>query len=156
MSAVVQQVAPLPVSPDSVLAYSNPDLLERIMEKEGIDEATAQVLYRDMLQFLYIAGTSGGEVYAPTSKVDVAWHHFILFTHDYEEFCYKYFGTFIHHVPNTKRRMHLVGTGLLPKTIQKARSLFGQLSANWTGKDGDDSCVTDCEKCSGHTNCNNK
>lgn len=86
--------------------------------------------------------------------IDEAWHHFILFTQDYDEFCKKHFGKFIHHVPNTRRRAHIVGSGVLAKTIQTARGIFGDLSVNWTGTEGA-RCVSDCEKCSGHTNCSN-
>ncbi len=156
MNAVLLRLAPTSNLTKNALAYSNPDLLERIMEKEGLSEEAAKVLFRDMLQFLHIAGTSNGKVFAPTSAIDAAWHHFILFTHDYSEFCHKYFGEFVHHIPNTKSRMHLVGSGLLPRTIQKARALFGPLSSNWTGNTDVDvvDCVTDCTQCSGHTNCN--
>jgi hypothetical protein len=31
--------------------------------------------------------------------IDQAWHVFLLFTQDYAEFCEKYFGFFVHHVP---------------------------------------------------------
>ncbi len=35
----------------------------------------------------------------PSQAVDVAWHEFILFTHDYEKFCHQSFGHFLHHTP---------------------------------------------------------
>ncbi|SFV66705.1 hypothetical protein MNB_SV-13-1150 [hydrothermal vent metagenome] len=35
----------------------------------------------------------------PSQVVDLAWHEFILFTHEYEIFCKKAFGKFYHHVP---------------------------------------------------------
>lgn len=141
-----------------ILLYQNPDLLERIMEKENLTKDEAQILMCDMLQFLFVAGTGDGEVFAPTSTVDTAWHNFILFTKDYSEFCHKNFGKFIHHIPNTKSRLHLVGNGTLPKTIRRVREVFGSLSYNWTGKSDCESasCVTDCTQCSGHTNCNSK
>jgi hypothetical protein len=28
------------------------------------------------------------------------WHEFILFTKDYSDFCEKYFGEYMHHLPN--------------------------------------------------------
>lgn len=145
------------MTPAEVLAYENPDLLERIMEKESMTEEQARSLYRDLLQFLYVAGTGGGKVFSPTAAIDTAWHHFILFTHDYADFCQRYFGRFIHHVPKTKRRLHLVGDGSLRNAIQTARAVFGPLGQNWTGKHGDgESCVTDCTQCGGHTNCQDK
>ena len=35
----------------------------------------------------------------PSQVVDVAWHEFILFTKNYEEFCKKGIGRFLHHTP---------------------------------------------------------
>ncbi|HET8707474.1 MAG TPA: hypothetical protein VFM46_14310 [Pseudomonadales bacterium] len=35
----------------------------------------------------------------PSQAVDVAWHEFILFTQDYEIFCKRAFGHFLHHTP---------------------------------------------------------
>lgn len=35
----------------------------------------------------------------PSQAVDVAWHEFILSTRDYETFCQKSFGRFLHHTP---------------------------------------------------------
>lgn len=35
----------------------------------------------------------------PSQAVDVAWHEFILFTRQYESFCYQTFGRFLHHTP---------------------------------------------------------
>jgi len=35
----------------------------------------------------------------PSQVVDVAWHQFILFTKNYEIFCKKGLGTFLHHTP---------------------------------------------------------
>jgi uncharacterized membrane protein YgcG len=35
----------------------------------------------------------------PSPIVDEAWHEFILFTHDYNQFCHNAFGRFLHHTP---------------------------------------------------------
>lgn len=35
----------------------------------------------------------------PSHVVDVAWHEFILYTRDYQQFCERGFGRFLHHVP---------------------------------------------------------
>lgn len=37
---------------------------------------------------------------APSETVDIGWHTFILYTHEYAEFCERISGSFIHHVPN--------------------------------------------------------
>jgi hypothetical protein len=33
-------------------------------------------------------------------EIDDMWHEFILFTEDYTEFCQRYFGKYLHHLPN--------------------------------------------------------
>jgi hypothetical protein len=51
----------------------------------------------------------------PSRIVDEAWHEFILFTRDYQDFCQKVFGQFLHHIPtesmthqtSTQRRIQL-------------------------------------------------
>lgn len=35
----------------------------------------------------------------PSQVVDIAWHEFILFTRDYQQFCKRAFGRFLHHTP---------------------------------------------------------
>jgi hypothetical protein len=40
----------------------------------------------------------------PSAAVDTAWHEFILMTRNYESFCQKAFGRFLHHVPNEPGR----------------------------------------------------
>lgn len=37
----------------------------------------------------------------PSRKVDEVWHQFILFTPQYHEFCEKFLGGYLHHVPKT-------------------------------------------------------
>lgn len=37
----------------------------------------------------------------PSQVVDVAWHEFILFTRQYQRFCQKALGRFLHHTPST-------------------------------------------------------
>ncbi|WP_102396674.1 glycine-rich domain-containing protein [Enterovibrio norvegicus] len=39
------------------------------------------------------------QVAMPSQVVDVAWHEFILFTKEYQQFCDKAFGRFLHHTP---------------------------------------------------------
>lgn len=38
----------------------------------------------------------------PSQIVDDAWHNFILFTRDYQDFCQKAFGQLLHHTPTEK------------------------------------------------------
>lgn len=53
---------------------------------------------REYFQLINIAG-KGKMVAMPSQVVDVAWHEFILFTHEYHKFCKKALGRYIHHTP---------------------------------------------------------
>lgn len=54
-------------------------------------------------QFLYLASVTKEKLRVPSDIVDKLWHSHILFTEDYEEYCHKNFGKFIHHKPYTKK-----------------------------------------------------
>jgi hypothetical protein len=43
---------------------------------------------------------SGDKLAMPSKVVDFAWHEFILFTREYDDFCQKAFGKFLHHTPS--------------------------------------------------------
>ena len=42
---------------------------------------------------------AGRKLSMPSQVVDDAWHEFILFTRNYEDFCKRGVGRFLHHVP---------------------------------------------------------
>jgi hypothetical protein len=55
---------------------------------------------RGLKEYFYICNVAGEKfVSMPSQVVDVAWHEFILFTKQYQIFCSKAFGRFLHHVP---------------------------------------------------------
>lgn len=49
----------------------------------------------------YLNNSKGQQV--PSKACDEIWHNMILYTQRYPDFCNKYFGRFIHHIPNDKR-----------------------------------------------------
>ncbi len=49
--------------------------------------------------FYLVAISNRRTVSMPSKVVDAAWHEFILFTKQYETFCNKVFGRFLHHTP---------------------------------------------------------
>ncbi|MBK8186548.1 MAG: hypothetical protein IPK77_04510 [Cellvibrio sp.] len=51
-------------------------------------------------QYFHICNMAGNHfVSMPSQVVDVAWHEFILFTRQYQQFCKTAFGRFLHHTP---------------------------------------------------------
>lgn len=83
-----------------VLRYKNEGVVERISEDEKVPMEDARAIFQEALIFLW--GCKNGGKHSPTPREDMGWHAFILFTMDYQKFCHKYFGRFIHHVPFTK------------------------------------------------------
>src|SRR5262245_60588326 len=83
---------------DSLLDYQHPGLIRRLQEKLRLNREDAILLFEDTKRFLFLCGTVAGPL-APSEPIDECWHHFILFTQDYAEFCQRFFGRFVHHVP---------------------------------------------------------
>lgn len=83
----------------AVLAYQHDPLVGRIMKELGIEEPKARQIFEDTKRFLFICGTCNGK-WSPSMEIDEGWHNFIMFTQDYADFCNRFFGRFIHHVPN--------------------------------------------------------
>jgi hypothetical protein len=96
-----------PAGLDEVLAYRHPGVVRRYLKEHNATPAEAEELFREMLKWLYLCSrgmTAQPEVvtcvmYPEIEKIDWMWHTFLLFTWDYAEFCERYFGFFLHHVP---------------------------------------------------------
>jgi len=97
-----------PVSLEEVLRYRHRGVVRRYAKEHQATLAEAEELFREMLKWLYLCGrgaTDGPEglmlvVHPEIEKIDWMWHTFLLFTRDYAEFCDRYFGVFLHHMPN--------------------------------------------------------
>jgi len=79
----------------------SPALIKRVKEKHNYlnDRDMAKVV-RATRDYFYICKQAKGKMVAmPSEIVDVFWHEFILFTKEYELFCKKGMGHFLHHTP---------------------------------------------------------
>lgn len=83
-----------------ILLYKHEGVVERLMEKKGLSQEDAETTFLDTLMYLHSTEENPGS--SPTERQDDGWHEFLMFTRDYQQFCYRYFGTFIHHQPFTK------------------------------------------------------
>jgi hypothetical protein len=120
-----------PVGLTEVLAYQHPGLIRRLREKSDLSEDLAALLFEDTKRFLYLCGTVAGPL-APSEPIDECWHQFLLFTQDYAEFCARFFGQFIHHVPKAPEEVAASDGSAIRNTRRAAREFFGELSANWS------------------------
>ena len=94
----------------------------------------------------------------PPEPIDVAWHHFILFTSAYTQFCVENFGRYIHHRPFTQAERtanHAKGDGAkaLYASIAFATDAFGELSTNWCQHLLTSPTAQVIGECQGSTNC---
>jgi hypothetical protein len=90
-----------------VLAYRHPGVVRRYCKDHHATPQEAEEVFREMLKWLYLCAQSaqdpegtGCAISPEIEKIDWMWHTFLLFTWDYATFCERYFGFFLHHVPN--------------------------------------------------------
>ncbi|WP_144394995.1 glycine-rich domain-containing protein [Pleionea sediminis] len=71
--------------------------------KEKYPHLSAQdisLVLRALKDYFYICNKAKRKMVSmPSQVVDVAWHEFILFTRQYQQFCDKALGRFLHHTP---------------------------------------------------------
>ena len=78
-----------------------PGLLQKLAERHpGLARKDSALVSRGLRQFFIAYLMSGRRFVSMPSRVaDDLWHEFILYTREYQLFCRKAFGTFLHHTP---------------------------------------------------------
>ena len=85
--------------PDALVdSYLPAVAVRKAAEQLNITEDEMQTYVPELLSYLLMASEQPTPMLS--NKVDTLWHQFILCTKDYLNFCFKYFGKFIHHTPN--------------------------------------------------------
>ncbi len=84
----------------STFSFS-PVLKDKIIQAyPHLDKDQADKVLKGLREYFQLCNIAGKRMVAmPSQVVDVAWHEFILFTREYERFCMKALGRFIHHTP---------------------------------------------------------
>jgi hypothetical protein len=131
----------------SVMAFEHHELIERFKRKLGLAEHEAHQLFADTKRYLYLCVVEG-KLLAPPSVIDQGWHEFLMYTKDYQDFCLRYFGKFVHHTPRLMLQPHPVLR--VSDTNALARAHFGELSSNWRVYSND--CSPDYD-CNGDASC---
>ena len=132
------------ISYDAIIEYVHPSLIHRLQKKCKLSADSAIELFDDTKRFLYLCADSNSRM-TPPPAIDECWHHFILFTKDYAEFCERFLGGFVHHRP------HYIGDppsdeSTMFATIESATRDFGILSKNWQFPED---FRSHCDKCAG-------
>ncbi|HTM68908.1 MAG TPA: hypothetical protein VL426_06450, partial [Candidatus Binatia bacterium] len=81
------------------LAYENPEMVERYARRHGVDRDEAERLFTECKKFLIVCALFPDPC-SPARALDQMWHHFILHTRDYADYCWRLLGGFIHHRPS--------------------------------------------------------
>ena len=87
---------------DFIRGYSFPKgLIERLQKRRsGLAAKDGQLVARALRQFFLAHLKSGRQsVSMPSQVTDDLWHEFILYTRNYQDFCARAFGRFMHHTP---------------------------------------------------------
>jgi len=63
-------------------------------------------------------------------RVDAYWHTFVLFTEEYELFCRREMGFFVHHRPRTSRTP--VPSSAIRNFVEAYKAKFGALAPLWS------------------------
>ena len=76
-------------------------LIEKLQARRpGLPAKDGQLVARALRQYFLAHLASGRRfVSMPSQVTDELWHEFILYTRNYEEFCRRAFGRFMHHTP---------------------------------------------------------
>lgn len=74
-------------------------LVGRIVGEHGFERSYAERTMNETLAFLQLCASDDSDVFSPSDVVDVGWHTFILYTREYDAFCGRIAGAFIHHTP---------------------------------------------------------
>ncbi len=141
-----------------ILSYRNEAVVARFRKKLAVSDSEAEMLFSDVKRFLWLCSVAG--VISPPPQIDEGWHHFILFTQDYDDFCRKYFGYFLHHRPSRPDDVS-DGGQLVRDTLSAIERHFGSISAlgsNWEypflqSENRQPSCSSDSVSCAPTPSC---
>ena len=85
-----------------LLAFEAPYLEERCLIKEIVgSKAEYDLLFTEVKKYLWLAVNHETNLTMFSLRVDEVWHQFILFTRQYSEFCERFFGKYVHHLPES-------------------------------------------------------
>lgn len=105
-------------------AFPMDDVVERYARDHQISTTVAAEHARELLRDLVLCAISPAVKYGMRGPVDDIWHTFIMFTSDYMEFCKRVAGRYIHHKPETRKRVS--DRDAYRATLRDYRATFGE------------------------------
>lgn len=100
---------------NEVLAYQHPAVVRRFQKEHPERAHAAEQIFSDLLRFFWSSKKHyNDQLERPDDErlkfvfimdeemreIDQMWHVFLLYTKDYMDFCQKYFGEYLHHLPD--------------------------------------------------------
>jgi hypothetical protein len=100
---------------DKILTYEHPAVVRRFQKEHPEKAEDAELLFSDLLMFFWASKKHALDRKQNPNNLDLdfifimdeemryidqMWHVFLLYTEDYMEFCNKYFGEYLHHLPD--------------------------------------------------------
>lgn len=99
---------------NELLKYEHPAVVARFKKAHPASAENAEIIFKDLLRFFWASKTHHKDLaMTPSDKldfvfimddemkeIDFMWHVFLLYTQDYMDFCNKYFGAYLHHLPD--------------------------------------------------------
>lgn len=105
---------------NQLLQFEHPQVVRSFVRDHRGDEKTARELFENMLKYLWLSNKHLEDkkqnpkdeslqftfvMHEEMRQIDNMWHNFILYTNDYTDFCQRYFGEYLHHVPDVADKM---------------------------------------------------
>lgn len=101
---------------DEVLAYRNDAVITKFTDYYNVDRSDAEDLFLETKRWMWLCANRPTDlemvIQDPLLMLDNMWHTFILFTKDYHEFCDRFFGRYIHHLPVTSTEKRVMQSKL--------------------------------------------
>jgi hypothetical protein len=85
----------------TVERYPMEAIVARYARDEKLSIAAAKEHERELKRFLALVCLMPSGTYVMNGPIDKLWHTFIIHTREYQDFCNKAAGRFIHHVPDS-------------------------------------------------------
>ncbi len=99
---------------EEILKYKHHGVINRFSKFYNKSEQEAETVFTDLMQFFWASEKHEKDKLNTLNEeldfvfimdeamrpIDEIWHIFLLYTKDYMEFCDKYFGQYIHHLPD--------------------------------------------------------
>jgi hypothetical protein len=112
------------------LLQSAPVLRQKLARALFCRAEECELALTEVIKFLLLAAESQTQL-TPSTRIDLAWHEFILFTRTYLKFCEQTLGKMIHHEPSLD---HQANSAQYLLTLELYRQRFGAPPPEYWGQ----------------------